>query len=184
MNKILVVVDMQNDFITGPLGNEDCRNAVAGCVDLCKDKSFDEIIFTQDTHHQNYLETLEGKKLPVVHCIQGTEGWNIVPELQTFSKMVCSVNVIKKTFGSISNNGNNLTVADHIKAISEDGKDIEIHFCGVCTSICVLANMIICRAYFPNVRIVLHKNATGDVTPEMKQAAFICAKSQQCDVED
>ena len=185
MKKILIVVDMQNDFITGSLGNEDCRNAVKGCVDLCKDETFRDIIFTRDTHYLNYMDTLEGQKLPVKHCIKGTDGWDIIPELKEFSQHIRTWIVNKKTFGSIPGTGN-MSVVDYIKydLAGSDEEEMELHFCGVCTSICVLSNMTICRAAFPNMRIVLHRNATGDVTEEMKQAAFICAKAIQCEVED
>jgi len=191
MKKILIVVDMQNDFITGPLGNEDCRNAVKGCVDLCENGHFDQIFFTKDTHQKNYLETLEGQKLPVEHCIINTHGWDIVPELQKFITESDDL-ILKRTFGSVEGSvrskslgeavkqwvfSNTTTTADYIEPL-------ELHFCGVCSSICVLSNMTILRAYFPNTRIVLHRNATGDVTDEMKQAAFICAKAIQCEVED
>lgn len=179
--KILIVVDMQEDFIRGPLGNEDCRNAVQGCVDLCKSGEFDHIIFTRDTHFENYLNTLEGEKLPVKHCINGSNGWEIIPELAEFVKNSelkegIGSNVINKfTFGS-------LTLTDMIEPLRNGLNDIELHFAGVCTSICVLSNMTICRAKYPDVKIVLHKNATGDVTPEMKNAAFICANAIQCEV--
>ena len=168
---------MQNDFISGSLGNEDCKNAVNGCVDLCENGNFDYIIFTKDTHHEDYLSTLEGQKLPVKHCIIGTDGWEIIPELQKFLKK--SYTITKNTFGST------VDLPWEIRGIETwIDKDIELHFCGVCTSICVLSNMTICRANFPNAKIVLHKNATGDVTEEMKQAAFVCAKAIQCEVED
>lgn len=189
MKKILVVVDMQNDFITGPLGNEDCRNAVAGCVELCENGGFDEIFFTKDTHYGYYLETLEGQKLPVKHCIKGTNGWKIIPELSRFVSK--DYEIEKTTFGSVStSSGNNLPNAimswmyDKRSNFKDFIEPVEIHFCGVCTSICVISNMAILRAHFPNTKIVLHRNATGDVTPEMKEAAFVVAKSIQCEVED
>ena len=181
MKKVLIVIDMQNDFIYGSLGNDDCRNAVAGCVDLCENGGFDKILFTQDTHDNTYLDTLEGKKLPVKHCIIGTPGRDIIPELVKYADTYAKSNVVTKwTFGVIN------TI--YWSLLNEFGKNIdgnfELHFCGVCTSICVLSNMTILRAHFPNTRIVLHKNATGDVTEEMKQAAFVCAKAIQCEVED
>jgi len=187
MKKILIVVDMQNDFISGTLGNEDCRNAVKGCVDLCENGGFDYIVFTRDTHGEDYLNTLEGKKLPVRHCIYGTEGWNIIQDLRKYAESETSLVIDKTTFGSLHalpetvySCLTNLNISDGSNVYA----DFELHFCGVCTSICVLSNMAICRAQFPNARIVLHKGATGDVTDEMKQAAFVCANSIQCEVED
>lgn len=188
MKKILVVVDMQNDFISGPLGNDDCRGAVKGCVDLCENGGFDVIFFTQDTHGENYLETLEGKKLPVKHCIKGTSGYSIIPELQEYVDSECEVE--KRTFGSLPGEYRNLPNAIlrwidcHTTKVTDWFEPVEIHFCGVCTSICVLSNMTIIRALLPNTKIILHANATGDVTPEMKKAAFVCAKAIQCEVVD
>lgn len=188
MKKILIVVDMQNDFITGSLGNKDCRNAVKGCVDLCRTGGFNKLFFTLDTHQTNYMETLEGQKLPVEHCIEGTTGWGICPELYPYIKDACLIE--KSTFGSVPNQTDNLPGSviewahKNLRGTEDYIEPIELHFCGVCTSVCVLSNMTILRAYFPNTKIVLHRNATGDVTEEMKQAAFICAKAIQCEVED
>lgn len=195
MQRILVVVDMQEDFIRGPLGNDDCRNAVNGCVDLCdhgfRGEDFDWMVFTRDTHQENYLFTLEGRKLPVKHCIKDTAGWEIIPELkewtddasEMFMKDALRPNyhvlINKNTFGDA-----NQLPAFISHAWNWKGDDVELHFCGVCTSICVLSNMTICRAHFPNTRIFLHRNATGDVTPQMKEAAFVCANSIQCEVVD
>ena len=78
MKKILVVVDMQNDFITGALGNVECQTTVQKVVDLIKNNKYDNIFLTRDTHHDNYMETQEGKNLPVPHCIENTAGWEIV----------------------------------------------------------------------------------------------------------
>lgn len=189
MKKILIVVDMQNDFITGPLGNEDYRNAVNGCVDLCKNGCFDAIFFTRDTHETCYLETLEGKKLPVEHCIRNSCGWNIIPELESFAKDESFI-VNKFTFGSVSTGNESLPnkimywTYRNVLTKTDFVEPVEIHFCGVCTSICVISNMVILRAHFPNTKIILHRNATGDVTEEMKQAAFVVARSIQCEVED
>ena len=180
MTKILIIVDMQNDFITGPLGNDDCRNAVKGCVELAKSDEFAYTIYTRDTHFEDYLETLEGKKLPVTHCIHETEGWELIPELAELQKNKHAFVVNKTTFGST------VRLNDVVNFLTQELKDdeFEIHFAGVCTSICVISNMAILRAWNPNTRIVLHKNATGDVTQEQKEAAFVVAKSIQCDVED
>lgn len=178
MKKILIVIDMQNDFIYGALGNDDCRNAVKGCVDLCENGKFDKILFTRDTHYENYMETLEGKKLPVPHCLFKSDGWQIIPELKDYIKDPSNI-LDKITFGCerLTEKILNIRVYDF-------QEPCELHFAGVCTSICVLSNMTICRAAFPNMKIVLHRNATGDVTEEMKQAAFVCAKAIQCEIED
>jgi len=217
MRKILVVVDLQNDFVTGPLGNDDTRRAAKNSVDLVSTGWFDKIIFTRDTHGSDYLSTLEGRKLPVEHCVKGTKGWEIIddfelhhselPEgqkelLQTWrlgidveNDVVPACCVIDKcTFGSIVTHRSqyaNLLGAIKVMTFDDDAFDLddysepfEIHFCGVCTSICVLSNMCLCRASYPNTRIVLHKLATGDVDEESKQAAFKVLENIQCDLED
>ena len=84
MKRILVVVDMQNDFTTGPLGNAECAAVIPKVAEVIKTGVYDRIIFTQDTHQSNYLDTQEGKRLPVVHCIEGTEGWEIAPVIRPF----------------------------------------------------------------------------------------------------
>lgn len=191
MQKILIVVDMQEDFIRGSLGNDDCRNAVDGCVKLLSKDEFDWVIFTRDTHNENYLSTLEGKKLPIKHCIKDSDGWQIIHELKewadkasiAFMKDPQTPNHVlvldKNTFGDTVN------LANFIADIwGWTGDEVELHFAGVCTSICVLSNMTICRAHFPNTKIVLHTKATGDVTPTMKHAAFVCANAIECEVED
>lgn len=187
MKKVLLVVDMQRDFIDGALGTENCQSAVDGCVKLCEDLSFDLIIFTKDTHYPDYLNTFEGKRLPIKHCVFGTPGWEIIPELEKYASNednICkrSCVVCKNTFGTIDG------VSDLILNELGDGvyvyDDFEIHVCGVCTSICVLSNIAILRARFPDKRIILHRSATGDVTPENKQSAIVCAAAIQCDIED
>ena len=217
MKKILVVVDLQNDFVTGPLGNDDTRLAAKNAVDLVGTGWFDKIVFTRDTHGSDYLSTLEGRKLPVEHCVKGTEGWEIIPEFKLFPKVLPDVDrepvqtwycgipfpdgkspechiVDKCTFGSLvapRNQFMNLLGAIKVMTFDDDAFDLddyrepfEIHFCGVCTSICVLSNMVLCRASYPNTRIVLHRLATGDVDEESKQAAFKVLENIQCDLED
>jgi nicotinamidase-related amidase len=192
--KVLVVIDMQTDFLTGSLGGEHCRRAIPGCESLLQkvangEDGFVGAVFTLDTHNDDYLETLEGKKLPVVHCIEGTKGHKVCDELTgVVARARLSIPsdekkfayVLKDTFGSrdqlwetvwslADNNGANLD-------------NIEVHFCGVCTSICVLANAVICRALRPNTRIVIHADACGDVNEGMHQHALECLRAQQCDI--
>ena len=82
LDRVLVVVDMQNDFVYGPLGNEDCRSAVRDVVDVITNGGFGLIVVTMDTHDEDYLSTQEGIRLPVEHCIEGTEGWELVPDVE------------------------------------------------------------------------------------------------------
>ena len=121
-----------------------------------------------------YAETLEGRKLPVPHCLEGTEGWQIAPALRPFAEAPGAIVVDKPTFGSFA-------LADALAARIGD-EPAELHLCGVCTSICVLSNAAILRARFPDATIVVHADATADVTPELKVHALAVLGSIQCDV--
>lgn len=187
MKKILVVVDMQNDFIGGVLGTDSTRSAVQGCIDLCKSGDFDNIVFTMDTHQKDYSRKLEGKTIPP-HCMEGSDGWAFIPELAKFAQLDRSKIVWKDTFGSLFGTWIDLRcVINEICGASYNVRVdgfVELHFCGVCTSICVLSNIAILRASYPNTKIVLHTKATGDVSEEAKQAAILCARNMLCDIED
>jgi len=186
--KTLIVIDMQNDFLTGPLGNDHCRSAISGVVDLIKQEKWDFIVATKDTHFANYDKTLEGEKLPVPHCFAGTDGWEIE---KSVDKALCEgeeVLVIDKpTFGSIDLHKYvfdefKLRYGQQAAEMLGGGRALEFHVCGVCTSICVLANVVLLRACWPDAKIVVHANACGDVTKEMHEAAKICFAAQQCEV--
>ena len=125
--KFLIVVDMQNDFTTGSLGSAHAAAIIPNVVE--KVKAFPgNVIFTRDTHGDNYMQTQEGKKLPVVHCIKGSDGWQICDELKPYVDHV----VDKVTFGSVT--------LPHI--LSKQGAPIEeIELCGLCTDICVISNI-------------------------------------------
>ncbi len=174
MKRILIVIDMQNDFLTGSLGNAECAASAEPVRALLARGGWDLVAFTRDTHHENYPATLEGRKLPVPHCLAGTDGWAIAPALRPFAEAPGALVVDKPTFGSFA-------LAD---ALAErlGGEAAELHLCGVCTSICVLSNAAILRARFPDAPIVVHADATADVTPEMKVHALAVLGSIQCDV--
>lgn len=174
--KALIVVDVQNDFVTGPLGTKEAQAAIPNIKELIRqfNNEYDLTIVTQDTHHSNYLDTLEGKKLPVEHCIHDTRGWMIVREVaQVLDELPICAFVEKETFGSFGIVGQ---LASEVSPVEE------IHICGFCTEICVLANAVILRAAFPNVPIYIHKNACAGVTPESHEAALLMFKAQQMEV--
>ena len=125
MKKILVVIDMQNDFLTGSLGNAECAASAEPVRALLAQGGWDAVAFTRDTHHGNYAETLEGRKLPVPHCLEGTEGWQIAPALRPFAEEPGAIVVDKPTFGSFA-------LADALAARIGD-EPAELHLCGVCT---------------------------------------------------
>ena len=166
--KYLIVVDMQVDFITGALGSEHAKAIVPSVVEKVKNYK-GKVIFTRDTHFENYLSTQEGKKLPVVHCIEGTKGWEICAELKPFVKTV----VDKITFGSI----------DLPNLIKDFGDEIEeIELCGLCTDICVISNAIVLKTAFPEVRIVVDGKCSAGVTMQSHETALSAMKAVQIEV--
>ena len=165
--KLLVVVDMQNDFVTGALANKDAEKIVSDIND--KVKFFDgDVVFTRDTHFTNYMETQEGNKLPVPHCIWNTEGWQIVSgiEVPTNAKIFD-----KPTFGSVN-------LATYIK---DNGYD-EVVFCGVCTGICVISNVALVKAFCPETKVIVLENLCACVTPESHKTAIEAMKTFQVDI--
>ena len=147
-NKVLVVVDMQNDFITGSLGIEQAKEIVGSAAEYIKSEKAagTHVIFTMDTHYDDYLETKEGKMLPVVHCKDGTNGWELHPLIKETSSG-CP-RIIKYTFGSTY-------LPDAICEFDGESLD-EIELIGLCTDVCVISNAMILKAFFPNVDIVVN----------------------------
>ena len=178
MKKLLVVVDMQNDFITGALGTKEAQAIVPGVVEFVK--GFDGfVVATQDTHNSDYLDTQEGKRLPVPHCIDGTEGEEIIPELKNLvvdsekwdSRL--SQPFRKDTFGSLS-------LKEWLSMHCQDCE--EIHFVGVCTGICVIANAVIAKTALPEARIIIHKDLCACVTQESHERALKSMETLQMDI--
>jgi len=166
MKKLLIVIDMQNDFITGALGSPQAEKIVPNVKAKAEDykRNGDKIIFTRDTHYDNYLATQEGKYLPVEHCISGTKGHQIASELNTDG---CEV-LDKTTFGSL----------DIAKKIAAEEFD-EIELCGLCTDICVVSNAIILKAQFPETKITVDANCCAGVTDESHKAALLTMRMCQ-----
>lgn len=175
MKKILIVVDMQNDFIDGSLGTKEAvaiLPAVKAKIKAYKDKG-DIIIYTRDTHQENYLLTQEGKKLPVPHCIEGTEGWEIADGL-----MVEKAEVInKETFGFYG--------WDRYLAPYLEGEDeVSVELIGLCTDICVVSNAIVIKTFFPDIPVYVDAKCCAGVTPETHKAALETMKMCQVNVEE
>ena len=157
----LIVVDMQNDFVTGGLGTKEARNIVEK-VKKAVGEFKGDLIFTMDTHDENYLETLEGKNLPVKHCIKGTIGWQIVPELNETAKSEKTEVIIEKgSFGS-----------PLLARIIHENKYDEVYLCGVCTGICVISNALVIKASNPDVPITVLQDLCACVTPESHETAL------------
>jgi len=167
--KYLIVVDMQNDFITGNLGSEFAKAIVPDVVE--KVKNFDgKVIFTRDTHFADYMQTQEGKNLPVEHCIKDTDGWQICNELKPYVNEV----VDKITFGSVE-------LPKILRNCDEEIEKIEL--CGLCTDICVISNAIILKATFPEVKIAVDSTCCAGVSVESHNTALDAMKAVQIEVK-
>ena len=170
-DKILLVVDMQNDFIDGSLGTKEAENIVNNVIKEIKNKKEQgyKILATQDTHQKNYLNTQEGKNLPIKHCIEGTEGWEIAEPIK---ELIDSNNIFKKnTFGS----------KDLYEYLKENEPE-EVEILGLCTDICVISNALLIKALYPEKEIFLKENCCAGVTPELHNEAIDVMKSCQIQV--
>jgi nicotinamidase-related amidase len=171
MQNILVVVDMQNDFIDGALGSAEAVAIVPKVIDRIKAFS-GKIFFTRDTHEENYLETQEGKKLPVKHCIRGTEGWQIRPEI---AELCEGEPIDKATFGS-------LTIGKWLREENKRNPIESITLIGLCTDICVISNAMLIKAYLPNVKIIVDASCCAGVTPESHDTALRAMEACQIEI--
>lgn len=174
MKKFLVVVDMQKDFVDGSLGTKEAVAIVPNVVK--KIRRFDgEIIVTYDTHLENYLDTAEGKKLPVEHCIKDTDGWKLDSNVQDALNERGYRAVEKITFGSVD-------LPNLINDVAgEDAFSIEL--IGLCTDICVVSNALLLKASFPEVPISVDSVCCAGVTPESHEAALSTMRMCQIDVK-
>ena len=173
MQNVLVVVDMQNDFIDGALGT---KEAVA-IVPKVKEKieNFDgTILFTRDTHTHEYLSTQEGQNLPVPHCIKGTIGWQIRAELDALRKTPA---IDKVTFGSSF-------LPEKLLALNAVEPIESITFIGLCTNICVISNVMVTKAFLPEVKVIVDAECCAGVTPESHKNALEAMKVCQVKVEN
>ena len=168
--KLLIVVDMQNDFIDGALGTPEALAIVPHVKERIE--SFDgKVIFTRDTHLENYMDTQEGKNLPVPHCIKNTDGWQIRAELDALRTTEA---LDKVTFGS----------KDLVRLIGEE-KDVEsITFLGLCTDICVISNVLLTKAFFPEIPLIVDAKGCAGVTPQSHRNALDAMKMCQVRVEN
>lgn len=172
MKEILIVVDMQKDFVDGALGSSEAVRIVDNVVD--KIMAFEgDIIATYDTHEDNYMNTREGKYLPVPHCIKGTDGWALDARVQKALDAKGFRAIEKPTFGSM----------DLVDVIREyDVNDIKITLIGLCTDICVVSNALLLKANFTETDIAVDSNCCAGVTVEKHLAALETMRSCQIDV--
>ncbi|MBQ9118542.1 MAG: cysteine hydrolase [Lachnospiraceae bacterium] len=164
MRKVLVVVDMQNDFTYGALRNEDAIAIIPKVAE--KVAAYEgEIIFTYDTHGADYMDTQEGRKLPVPHCIEDTEGWELVPELGALCKEKAAKCYKKGTFGCMQ-------LAQDIARMHAEEPIDKVELVGICTDICVISNAMLIKAAIPNVTIQVDASCCAGVTKESHETAL------------
>ncbi len=173
MKRFLVAVDLQKDFVDGALGTNEAQAIVPNAVK--KIKSFDGKIFvTFDTHSENYLSTAEGKKLPVTHCVKGTDGWQLNEDIQKALDGKDYISVEKPTFGLVDLPG--------LIEKEANGEEFEIELIGLCTDICVVSNALLLKANFPEAPIAVDSSCCAGVTPQAHKSALDTMKSCQIDI--
>lgn len=185
MKKILVVIDMQNDFITGPLGTPEAVSIVDKVVEKIRGEEWYWVYATEDTHFYNYLDTQEGKKLPVEHCIIGTDGRNIHKDIQkALDELECEYSCfVKSTFGArslpmgIENDLYDYELNDWV-----DGEELELTLVGVCTDICVISNALLLKAHYPEMKIVVDASCCAGSTPFRHREAIDVMRSCQVEI--
>ena len=171
MKNYLIVVDMQTDFVDGALGTAEAE-AIVPAVRARIEKALalgERVIFTRDTHPENYLETQEGHNLPVVHCVKGTPGWQIIPELSDLAEEI----IDKPTFGS-------RTLGERLAAEQEEIGQITL--IGLCTDICVISNALLLKAFLPEVPLAVEAACCAGVTPDSHETALASMKTCQIKV--
>ncbi len=173
MQDILIVVDMQNDFIDGALGTAEAVAIVPKAADKIRNFS-GKVLFTRDTHEENYMDTQEGRNLPVPHCIRDTEGWQISSELAEFCK---NEPINKETFGSAA-------LGCLLQKMNEKELIGSITFIGLCTDICVISNAMLVKAFLPEVRVIVDASCCAGVTPESHRNALKAMKACQIVIEN
>lgn len=176
MKRILVVIDMQKDFIDGSLGTKEAESIVPAVVQKIRSYEKGAVFATKDTHEEDYMETQEGRNLPVAHCIRGTDGWAFPPEIQRVLEEQEAEIFEKPTFGSTA-------LAERIKQLYEEEKgELSVELAGLCTDICVISNALLLKANLPELLISLDSACCAGVTPELHEEALATMKSCQIKV--
>ena len=174
MRKILIVIDMQNDFIDAALGTKEAVSIVEAVKEKIRSFPAEDVIATMDTHDEGYMQTQEGKNLPVMHCIKGTDGWKIRPDI---AELLTGARIFEKpTFGSTA-------LAADLKDLSEK-EEIELELIGLCTDICVVSNALLLKASMPEIKISVDAACCAGVTPQKHLAALETMRSCQIDVKN
>ena len=168
--KILIVIDMQNDFIDGALGTPEAVEIVPAVAEKIRQyrEAGNLVVFTRDTHGEDYLDTQEGQNLPVIHCVEGTSGWEISPQLPVENARIIN----KPSFGS-------LELADYVASFEQIDS---IELVGLCTDICVISNALILKAAVPETPIAVDPACCAGVSPESHDNAIAAMKVCQIDI--
>ena len=172
----LIVVDMQNDFVTGSLGSKEAEKIVPNVLRKVNDFK-GKIYFTQDTHDEEYLSTQEGRCLPVKHCIYGTVGWELIDELKKLKEENQLRAYKKNAFGSVE-------LAEALRRENEENGIKSVELIGLCTDICVVSNALLIKAFLPEVPVYVDAACCAGVTPESHMAALKTMKSCQINIKD
>ena len=181
--KILVVIDMQNDFIEGSLGTDEAKNIVPNIVAKIKEYNSNDnlVLFTKDTHGSNYLSTQEGRNLPVEHCIEGTWGWKVNTECRTAwknTRKMCISDNLRNTFYKSTFGSNEL--AHFIKRQTDTIDEVEL--CGLDTDICIISNAVLIKTFCPELKIKVDATCCAGSTPEKHKEALDIMESIQVEV--
>ena len=173
MRKILLVIDMQNDFINGALGTPEAEAIVDRVAEEIAKYPAGDVIATRDTHPENYLETQEGRNLPVVHCVKGTSGWELHPRIAAALKD--AVIIDKPTFGSKE-------LAEKLALLAELD-ELDVTLVGLCTDICVVSNALLIKAFLPEMPVRILADCCAGVTPESHRAALDTMRMCQIQIQ-
>ena len=171
MKNVLVVVDMQNDFIDQALGTKEAVEIVPAVVSEIRNPKYDAVIATLDTHAENYMETNEGRHLPFTHCVKGTEGWQLNPQVEAALSERGATMIEKPTFGS-----------EELLALMKKEDPDSVTFIGLCTDICVVSNALAVKMALYEKDVYVVEAATAGVTPDKKAAALETMRSCQIEV--
>ena len=181
--KLLIVIDMQNDFVTGALGSSEAQAIVARVAERIRAaaRAGEQVIFTQDTHGAAYASTHEGRRLPVAHCLRGSEGWRLAPAIEAARAQCPGARTVEKpTFGSVELAHG--LAAEAARAGLADGRGVEMELCGLCTDICVVSNALLLRAALPEAELSVRAELCAGVTPARHEAALEVMRSCQVQV--
>lgn len=174
--RYLIVIDMQNDFVTGSLGSKEAEKIVQNVLGKVNDFK-GKIYFTQDTHDEEYMSTQEGRCLPVKHCIYGTEGWELIDELKQLKEEKQLKAFKKNTFGSVE-------LAETLRRENEENGIKSVELIGLCTDICVVSNALLIKAFLPEIPVYVDATCCAGVTPESHMASLKTMESCQINIKD